>query len=85
MGTNSALITERVITNAYEVLSIYFIALIQAVDCNGIKGKMSPFTKKIYNDLRTVVPIFVEDTTKYNEIGAMKNYLCDTKIDLSKI
>jgi histidine ammonia-lyase len=85
MGTNSALIAEKVITNAFEVLSIYFIALIQAVDCNGIKGKMSPFTHGVYNDLRGVVPIFVEDTTKYNEIRAMENYLRDTKIDLSKI
>jgi histidine ammonia-lyase len=85
MGTNSALIAEKVITNAFEVLSIYFIALIQAVDCNGIKGKMSPFTHGVYNYLRAVVPIFVEDTTKYNEIRAMENYLRDTKIDLSKI
>jgi histidine ammonia-lyase len=85
MGTNSALITEKVIKNAYEVLSIYFIALIQAVDCNGIKGKMSPFTRNVYNDLRAVVPIFIEDTTKYNQIRDMENYLHDTKIDLDKI
>jgi histidine ammonia-lyase len=85
MGTNSALITGRVIANAYEVLSIYFMALIQAVDCNGIRGKMSPFTRNVYNDLRAIVPTFVEDTTKYKEIRAMENYLRDTKIDLSKI
>jgi histidine ammonia-lyase len=85
MGTNSALITGRVIANAYEVLSIYFMALIQAVDCNGIRGKMSPFTRNVYNGLRAIVPTFVEDTTKYKEIRAMENYLRDTKIDLSKI
>jgi histidine ammonia-lyase len=83
MGTNSALITAKVITNAYEVLSIYFIALIQAVDCNGIKVKMSPFTRNVYNDLRAIVPTFVEDTTKYKEIRSMD--LRDTKIDLGKI
>ena len=85
MGTNSDLITTKVITNDYDVLSIYFIALIQAVDCNGIKVKMSPFTRNIYNDLRAIVPTFVEDTTKYNEIRAMENYLRETKIDLGKI
>jgi histidine ammonia-lyase len=85
MGTNSALIAGKVITNAYEVLSIYFMALIQAVDCADLKEKLSPITRNVYNDLRAVVPTFVEDTTKYNQIRDMKNYLQSTKIDLSKI
>jgi histidine ammonia-lyase len=84
MGTNSALITAKVITNAYEVLSIYFMALIQAVDCGDLKKKMSPFTRELYDNLRKVVPAFVEDSTKYNEIRNMKNYLMENKIDLSK-
>jgi histidine ammonia-lyase len=85
MGTNSALITEKVIENAYEVLSIYFMALIQAVDCTALKDKISPFNRKVYNDLRTVVPTFIQDTTKYNEIREMRNYLHNTIIDLNKI
>lgn len=85
MGTNSALIAGTVITNAYEVIAIYFMALIQAVDCVELKDKMAPFTRKIYTDLRAIVPTFVEDTTKYNQIRDMKNYLCATKIDLTKI
>ncbi|MCX6226430.1 MAG: aromatic amino acid ammonia-lyase [Bacteroidia bacterium] len=85
MGTNSALIAGKVITNAYEVLGIYFMALIQAVDCAVLKEKLSPFTRKVYDDLRRVVPVFVEDTTKYNQIRDMKNYLNNTRIDLSKI
>ncbi|MCE5344959.1 MAG: aromatic amino acid ammonia-lyase [Bacteroidales bacterium] len=85
MGTNSALIAAKIITNAYEVLGIYFMALIQAVDCAGLQDKLSPFTYKIYNDLRAVVPPFVEDSTKYNQVRDMKNYLHNTKADLSKI
>ena len=85
MGTNSALIAWKVIENAYEVLGIYFMALIQAVDCAALKDKISPFNRKVYNDLRAVVPTFVEDTTKYNQIRDMKNYLQDNKIDLNKI
>jgi len=50
-----------------------------------LKDKMAPFTRNIYNNLRAVVPVFTEDTTKYKEIRNMKNYLCDTKLDLSKI
>jgi histidine ammonia-lyase len=85
MGTNSALIAGKVIENAYEVLGIYFMALIQAVDCAALKDKISPFNRKVYNNLRAVVPTFVEDTTKYNQIRDMKNYLHDNKIDLNKI
>jgi histidine ammonia-lyase len=84
MGTNSALIAGKVIENAYEVLGIYFMALIQAVDCAALKDKISPFNRKVYNNLRAVVPVFVEDTTKYNQIREMKNYLHDNKIDLNK-
>lgn len=85
MGTNSALMTEKVITNAYEVLGIYFMALIQAVDSATLKDKLSPFTRKVYDDLREVVPVFSEDSTKYNQVRDMKNYLKHTRIDLSKI
>jgi histidine ammonia-lyase len=84
MGTNSALIAGKVIENAYEVLAIYYMALIQAVDCAALKDKISPFNRKVYNNLRAVVPVFVEDTTKYNQIREMKNYLHDNKIDLNK-
>ncbi|HNX01863.1 MAG TPA: aromatic amino acid lyase, partial [Candidatus Cloacimonadota bacterium] len=85
MGTNSALITAKVITNAYEVIAIYFMALIQAVECADLKDSLSPYTRKIYDELRAVVPAFVEDTTKYNQIRDMKNYLHNNKADLSKL
>lgn len=85
MGTNSALITAKVIHNAYEVMGIYFMALLQAVDCCDLSSKMAPFTKKIYHELRAVVPSFVEDTTKFKEVRAMKEYLYNTKINLSKL
>ncbi len=85
MGANSAMITRKVIENAYEVISIYFIALIQAIDSAKLQEKMSPFNRKVYSELRKIVPVFVEDTTKYNQIRDMKLYLQDTKLDLNKI
>jgi histidine ammonia-lyase len=85
MGANSALITGKVIENSYEVLAIYFMALIQAIDSTSLKEKLSPFNQRIYSELRTIVPAFVEDSTKYNEIREMKNYIYNTKIDLNKI
>jgi histidine ammonia-lyase len=85
MGTNSALIAGKVIENAYEVLAIYFMALIQAVDCSALKDKISPFNQKVYNDLRGVVPVFIEDTTKYNQIRDMKDFLHNSRVDLNKL
>ena len=75
MGTNSALITQKVIENSFQVMSILMMSLVQAVDCLKIDDKLSLQTKKLYNEIREIVPIFVEDTTKYNEIENLINYL----------
>ncbi len=75
MGTNSALLTKRVIDNAFEVLAIEMIALIQAVDYLQVSEKLSGVTKLLYKELRQVVPKFIEDTPKYEEISKMKDYL----------
>lgn len=75
MGANSALITRKVIENSYEVLAIYYMSIIQGIDNIKVQDKMSLETKKVYADLRKIVPVFVEDTTKYKEIEAVKQYL----------
>ena len=75
MGTNAALMAKRVIDNSYEVLAIEFLALIQAVDYLKIQDKLSTYTRGIYNNLRELVPVFVDDTPKYEQISAIKNFL----------
>lgn len=75
MGTNSALLAKRVIDNAYQVMSIHMMSIAQAVDCLGIKDKLSVQTATIYNEVRSFFPAFVEDTTKYEEIASMEDYL----------
>lgn len=75
MGTNSALLCKKVIDNAYQVMSIHFIALAQAVDCLGIKEKLSPKVAEYYEAVRAIVPVFVEDTPFYDEISAIEQYL----------
>ncbi len=75
MGTNSALITQKVIENSFQVMAIEMIALVQAVDCLGISDKLSDETKRLYTDIRNIVPLFVEDTTKHKEIERVINYL----------
>jgi histidine ammonia-lyase len=84
MGTNSAMITKRVIENAYQVQAIEMIALLQAVDYLNIFEKLSETTAKIYEDLRAIVPRFIEDTPKHYDIERMRDYLFETKVALHK-
>lgn len=75
MGTNSAILARRVIENSYQVMAIHFIGLAQAVDCLKIDGKLSKSSAKVYQEVRSLVPAFVEDTPKYEEIERIINYL----------
>ncbi len=75
MGTNSASIARKVIDNSFQVMAIEMIALVQAVDCLAVGEKLSLRTKALYDDIRAIVPTFVEDTTKYNEIKSVIEYL----------
>ncbi len=75
MGTNSALLTAKVIENTSEVLAIQLMSIIQAIDYLNIADKLSSFSNKIYKELRTVVPFFKTDHPKYPEIEAMKKHI----------
>jgi histidine ammonia-lyase len=75
MGTNSALLCKQVIDNAYQVMSVFYIALAQATDCLDISDKLSPKTKAQYDAVRAICPKFIEDQTFYNEIAETEKYL----------
>lgn len=82
MGTNSALITRKVIENAYEVMAIHAIAVAQAVDGMNCSDKLSPFSKTIYQKIRKICPAIREDRTMYTSIENVKEYLNNEKINL---
>ena len=75
MGTNSAELTNMVIENAFQVLAIHFMTIIQAVDYLKIHDRLAPSTRKVYNELRAIVPVFVEDSIKYKDIENIISYL----------
>lgn len=75
MGTNSALICKHVIENGFQVVSILMMALMQAVDCLKMADKLAPATRKLYDDIRVIVPAFADDTPKYKEIEQIENLL----------
>ena len=84
MGTNSASATCRVIENAYQVLAIEFVAIVQAVEYLGIENKLSSVTKEIYKELKEVTPPFAEDTTMYKRNNDVKEYLQGKRLDVLK-
>lgn len=75
MGTNSALMAKRVIDNTFEVMAIEFITVIQGIDYLKVQDKMASVTREIYEHMRKIVPVFIEDSPKYEEIDAIKKYL----------
>ncbi len=81
MGTNAALMCERVIRNSFEVLSIHMISILQAVDYLEFTDKLSEYTKLRYLEMRKIVPKFVEDSIKYPEVKRMKDYLFENPLD----
>lgn len=84
MGTNSALLCKRVIDNAYQVMSILFIALAQATDCLELAGKLSPKTREQYDAVRAICPKFIEDTPFYEEVAETEKYLRSNIINYLK-
>ena len=77
MGTNAALITKKVIENAFEVLAIELITITQAIEYLNVEDKVSTKTKQMYDDIRAIVPIFKEDVVMYPYVNAVKNFLID--------
>jgi histidine ammonia-lyase len=75
MGTNAAVITAKVIENSFEVLAIELITIVQAIDCLEQKDKISSVTKKIYDDVRKIIPTFKEDQVMYPFVQKVKDYL----------
>ncbi|MES2733976.1 MAG: aromatic amino acid ammonia-lyase [Bacteroidota bacterium] len=85
MGTNAALLTSKVIENAFEVLAIELLGILQAVDYLNIQPNMSQQTASLYHTLRAIAPKFVEDTVRYPVIRELKKYLRNTAIAVEKV
>ena len=75
MGTNAALITKKVIENAFEVMAIELITIVQAIEYLGVKDQVSSKTKKMYDEVRKIVPPFKEDIVMYPFVNEVKNYI----------
>ena len=75
MGCNAGLMTRKVIDNSFTVLSIQAMSVLQAVDYLCCQENLSAVTRRVYNEIRKIFPVFVEDHTKYKELQKVRAYL----------
>ncbi len=75
MGTNAALITKKVIENAFEVVAIELITIVQAIEFLALQEQVSTETKKLYDQIRAIVPVFKEDVVMYPYVNNVKSFL----------
>ena len=75
MGTNSAELCGQVVDNCYQVLSVLFLALAQAVDCLKIADELAPATREAYEAIRRITPAIVEDKPIYETLAAVNEWL----------
>ncbi|MRI00795.1 aromatic amino acid lyase [Kriegella sp. EG-1] len=79
MGTNAALITKKVIENAFEVVAIEMITVVQAIEYLQVQDVVSTKTKNMYDAVRKIVPAFKEDTIMYPYVNLVKDYIINHK------
>lgn len=75
MGCNAALLTRKVIDNAFAVLSIQLMTLLQAIDYLNCQSKLSAQTLSLYHEMRAIFPKFIDDQPKYKDLENVKNFL----------
>ena len=77
MGCNAAIITRRVINNAFDVLAVQTLALVQAIDHLQCHARLSTFTADLYNNVRSISAPIIEDRPRYKEIESIRRLLFD--------
>lgn len=75
MGSNAALMAQKVINNTYEILAIQFMSIIQAIDYLKCENNLSSASKKLYTELRQLVARFEKDSIQYPRQQKIISYL----------
>ena len=75
MGTNAALLTDKVIDNSFEILSVYALTLAQAIDYLQCEDKISSRGKELFKEIRNIIPAFDQDDVLNPSLMKIKEYL----------
>jgi histidine ammonia-lyase len=79
MGCNAALITRKVIDNAFTVLGVQAVSVLQVVDYLACQESLSPVTRRVYHNIRKIFPVNITDSARYKELQAVSAYLQATE------
>jgi len=75
MGCNAAMMARKVINNSFEVLAIQVMTIAQAIDHLGCQDKLASNTHAVYDAVRNIFPVFIEDMPKSKDIKNIKELL----------
>ena len=56
-------------------MAIQFMGMAQAIDYLKIQDRLSSKSRQVYEEIRSLFPVFTNDTPKYKEIEMMIDYL----------
>ena len=84
MGTNSAVMTKKVIENGFQVMAIHMMSVCQAIDLlsEEKRQKLAPKTKEVYRLIRSVSSFIQEDVAQFETIRSVTQTLKNTTLDL---
>ena len=71
------------IDNSFSVLAIQVMAILQAIDYLECQGKLSSKTSELYDALRKIFPVFIEDQPKYKDLEKVIVFLETTAPPIS--
>ena len=78
MGTNSALITRKVIDNAFQVMSIQLMACVKALEILKAEKKVCNETKRTIDTVKELIGSnSIDDDVFYNKLNKIEDYLRD--------
>ncbi len=80
MGTNAALLTAKVIDNAFEVLAIHLTAIAQAMDITNHLDRFSGAARLLHSEVRSLVPGTDTDESLHKNISLLKDHLISKDI-----
>lgn len=75
MGTNAALMTNKVIHNTYEVMSVYALAIVHAIDYLKLGDQLAKRNGAMYRELKNIVPDWEKDIAFDGILKDIKKFL----------
>ena len=79
MGTNAALMTQNVIDNTFEILTVQLVAIAQAIDIDESLENLSSKSQELYHFVRDHIPLVEGDEPQYDNLAELKAALLDSK------